>query len=244
MSEETTNIISKQVRTNKWGDTTVLRAEKLNKYFYEPEKFRVLKDVSFKVGKGEFVSIVGKSGCGKSTLLYLISTLDTDYEGSIFINEKKVTGLTQNQLAQVRNEHIGFVFQFHFLLPEFTALKNVMMPAEKLGKYNKSEIEDRAYEKLKWLDMHNYATKLSSKLSGGQQQRVAIARALVNDPTIIMGDEPTGNLDSANTQIVFDILKDLSQSKGQTIIAVTHDPDFAANTDRTIEMHDGEIVKQ
>lgn len=244
MSEETTNIIPKQARTNKWGDTTVLRAEKLNKYFYEPEKFRVLKDVSFKVGKGEFVSIVGKSGCGKSTLLYLISTLDTDYEGSIFINEKKVTGLTQNQLAQVRNEHIGFVFQFHFLLPEFTALKNVMIPAEKLGKYNKSEIEDRAYEKLKWLDMHNYATKLSSKLSGGQQQRVAIARALVNDPTIIMGDEPTGNLDSANTQIVFDILKDLSQSKGQTIIAVTHDPDFAANTDRTIEMHDGEIVKQ
>ncbi len=244
MSEETTNIIPKQARTNKWGDTTVLRAEKLNKYFYEPEKFRVLKDVSFKVGKGEFVSIVGKSGCGKSTLLYLISTLDTDYEGSIFINEKKVTGLTQNQLAQVRNEHIGFVFQFHFLLPEFTALKNVMIPAEKLGKYNKSEIEDRAYEKLKWLDMHNYATKLSSKLSGGQQQRVAIARALVNDPTIIMGDEPTGNLDSANTQIVFDILKDLSQSKGQTIIAVTHDPDFAAKTDRTIEMHDGEIVKQ
>lgn len=244
MSEQITDIIPKQARTNKWGDAMVLRAEKLNKYFYEPEKFRVLKDVSFGVKKGEFVSIVGKSGCGKSTLLYLISTLDTDYEGTIFINDKKVTGLTQNQLAQVRNEHIGFVFQFHFLLPEFTALKNVMIPAEKLGKYNKSEIEDRAYEKLKWLDMHSFATKLSSKLSGGQQQRVAIARALVNDPTIIMGDEPTGNLDSANTQIVFDILKDLSHNKGQTIIAVTHDPDFAANTDRTIEMHDGEIVKQ
>ncbi len=244
MNDQNTNIIPKVPRENKWGGTTVLHAEKLNKYFYEPEKFRVLKDVSFSIQKGEFVSIVGKSGCGKSTLLYLISTLDTDYEGSIFINDKKVTGLTQNQLAAVRNEHIGFVFQFHFLLPEFTALKNVMIPAEKLGKYNQSEIEDRAYEKLKWLDMQNFATKLSSKLSGGQQQRVAIARALVNDPTIIMGDEPTGNLDSANTQIVFDILKDLSQSKGQTIIAVTHDPDFAANTDRIIEMHDGEIVKQ
>lgn len=243
MSEQTTNIIPKVPRENKWAGTTVLRAEKLNKYFYEPEKFRVLKDVSFSVQKGEFVSIVGKSGCGKSTLLYLISTLDTEYEGDIFINEKKVTGLTQNQLAAVRNEHIGFVFQFHFLLPEFTALKNVMIPAEKLGKYNQSEIEDRAYEKLKWLDMQNFATKLSSKLSGGQQQRVAIARALVNDPTIIMGDEPTGNLDSSNTQIVFDILKDLSHNKGQTIIAVTHDPDFAANTDRTIVMHDGEIVK-
>lgn len=243
MNEQTTTIIPKVPRQNKWAGTTVLRAEKLNKYFYEPEKFRVLKDVSFSVQKGEFVSIVGKSGCGKSTLLYLISTLDTEYEGDIFINEKKVTGLTQNQLAAVRNEHIGFVFQFHFLLPEFTALKNVMIPAEKLGKYNQSEIEDRAYEKLKWLDMQNFATKLSSKLSGGQQQRVAIARALVNDPTIIMGDEPTGNLDSSNTQIVFDILKDLSHNKGQTIIAVTHDPDFAANTDRTIVMHDGEIVK-
>lgn len=244
MTEQNTNIISKIPRENKWAGTTVLRAEKLNKYFYEPEKFRVLKDVSFGIQKGEFVSIVGKSGCGKSTLLYLISTLDTEYEGDIFINENKVTGLTQNQLAAVRNQHIGFVFQFHFLLPEFTALKNVMIPAEKLGRYNQSEIEDRAYEKLKWLDMHTFATKLSSKLSGGQQQRVAIARALVNDPTIIMGDEPTGNLDSSNTQIVFDILKDLSQSKGQTIIAVTHDPDFAANTDRIIEMHDGEIVKQ
>ena len=118
-----------------------------------------------------------------------------------------------------------------------------MLPAEKLGKYSQKECEERAYEKLKWLDMHNFATKLSSKLSGGQQQRVAIARALVNDPTIIMGDEATGNLDSANSQIVFDILKDLSRSKNQTIIAVTHDNEFAANTDRIIEMKDGEIVK-
>lgn len=223
---------------------TVLSTHQLNKYFYEPDKFHVLKDVTFKVDRGEFVSIVGKSGCGKSTLLYLISTLDTSYEGEIIINKQRVTGLTQNELARFRNEHIGFVFQFHFLLPEFTALQNVMLPAEKLGKYSRSEIEDRAYEKLKWLDMHQYANKISGKLSGGQQQRVAIARALSNDPTVIMGDEPTGNLDSANTQIVFDILKDLARTKGQTIIAVTHDPEFAENTDRTIEMVDGEIVKQ
>ncbi|MFN8287830.1 MAG: ABC transporter ATP-binding protein [Chitinophagales bacterium] len=222
----------------------VLKTEKINKYFHEPDEFHVLKDVSFEVKRGEFVSIIGKSGCGKSTLLYLISTLDTDYKGEIIINNKKVTGLNQNQLAKFRNEHIGFVFQFHFLLPEFTALKNVMIPAEKLGKYSASEIEDRAYEKLRWLGMQDFATKLSSKLSGGQQQRVAIARALINDPTIIMGDEPTGNLDSNNTKIVFDILKDLSRNKHQTIISVTHDTEFADNSDRIIEMVDGEIVRQ
>ncbi len=221
----------------------VLSAKNLSKSFYEPEEFQVLKNVSFDVQKGEFVSIVGKSGCGKSTLLYLISTLDTEYKGEIFMNEKKVTGLSQNELARFRNEHIGFVFQFHFLLPEFSALKNVMLPAEKLGKYSKSECEDRAYEKLKWLDMDKFALKLSSKLSGGQQQRVAIARALINDPTIMMGDEPTGNLDSNNTNIVFDILKDLCKSKGQTIISVTHDTEFAEKSDRIIEMKDGEIVK-
>lgn len=220
----------------------VLKAVALNKYFEEPDKFHVLKDVSFEVQRGEFVSIVGKSGCGKSTLLYLLSTMDTDYTGQMYVNNVLLTGKTQNELAKFRNEHIGFVFQFHFLLPEFSALKNVMLPAEKLGKYSKSECEDRAYEKLKWLDMDKFATKLSSKLSGGQQQRVAIARALVNDPTIIMGDEPTGNLDSTNTQIVFDILRGLSKDKGQTIISVTHDTEFAANSDRIIEMKDGEIV--
>ncbi|MBS1622940.1 MAG: ABC transporter ATP-binding protein [Bacteroidetes bacterium] len=223
---------------------TVLKAKKVNKYFYEPEEFHVLKDISFEVRKGEFLSLIGKSGCGKSTLLYLLSTMDTDYKGEIEINGMRLTGLKQKQLAAFRNEHIGFVFQFHFLLPEFSALKNVMLPAEKLNRYSKSEIKDRAYEKLKMLDMQDFAMKQSSKLSGGQAQRVAIARALINDPTIIMGDEPTGNLDTANTQIVFDILKDLASSKGQTIIAVTHDPEFAQKSDRIIEMKDGEIIKQ
>ena len=220
----------------------VLSARNVNKYFYEPEKFHVLKDLSFDIQPGEFVSIVGKSGCGKSTLLYLLSTMDTEYEGEIKLNDISLTGKTQNELALIRNQHIGFIFQFHFLLPEFSALKNVMIPAEKLAKYSYSEIEDRAYEKLKWLGMAEFALKQSSKLSGGQQQRVAIARALINDPTIIMGDEPTGNLDSANTKIVFDILQDLSKNKKQTIIAVTHDPEFAAACDRIIEMKDGEII--
>jgi lipoprotein-releasing system ATP-binding protein len=222
----------------------VLQANGINKYFYIPEKFRVLKNLNFTVHKGEFLSIIGKSGCGKSTLLYILSTMDTDYEGQITIGGDLLTGKDQNQLARFRNEHIGFVFQFHYLLPEFSVLQNVMLPALKLKKYGKQEVESRAYEKLTMLGLSDQALKLSSKLSGGQQQRVAIARALINDPTIIMGDEPTGNLDRANTNMVFDILKDLTRSQGQTIISVTHDTDFANNSDRVIEMSDGEIIRQ
>ncbi|MGF1637789.1 MAG: ABC transporter ATP-binding protein [Cyclobacteriaceae bacterium] len=220
----------------------VLKTSRLNKWFHDPQDFHVLKDISMEAYKGEFLSLVGKSGCGKSTLMYLLSTMDTDYEGQLEINNEKLTGKKQNYLAKFRNEHIGFVFQFHYLLPEFTSLENVMIPARKLGKYSYSEIEERAYEKLAWLDMKAHAMKPTSKLSGGQQQRVAIARALINDPAIIMGDEPTGNLDSSNSKIVFDIFKQLTREFNQTIIAVTHDDEFAANTDRVIEMHDGEIV--
>jgi lipoprotein-releasing system ATP-binding protein len=222
----------------------VLKAEGINKYFYIPEKFQVLKNLNFTVHRGEFLSIIGKSGCGKSTLLYILSTMDTDYEGQMTIGGDLLTGKDQNQLARFRNEHIGFVFQFHYLLPEFSVLQNVMLPALKLKKYSKQEVESRAYDKLTMLGLNDQALKLSSKLSGGQQQRVAIARALINDPTIIMGDEPTGNLDRTNTNLVFDILKDLTRSQGQTIISVTHDTDFANNSDRVIEMSDGEIIRQ
>lgn len=220
----------------------VLKASHFNKYFYEPDRFQVLKDVTFEVNKGEFLAIVGKSGCGKSTLLYLLSTMDTDYEGTLEINGQKLTGRSQDYLSKFRNEHLGFVFQFHFLLPEFTTLQNVMLPALKLGKYSEKEIEHRAYEKLKMIGMAEHALKLSSRLSGGQQQRVAIARALINDPTIVMGDEPTGNLDKTNTGIVFDIFREIARDNHQTIIAVTHDPDFAAGCDRVIEMSDGMII--
>jgi lipoprotein-releasing system ATP-binding protein len=188
------------------------------------------------------VSIIGKSGSGKSTLLYLLSTMDTDYEGSISINGEQVTGLKQNQLATFRNEHIGFVFQFHFLLPEFSVLDNVMIPALKLNQRTKDEIEDMALELLGLLDMKGEEKKKASKISGGQQQRVAIARALINSPAIIMGDEPTGNLDSKNSKIVFDIFRQLAREKGQTIIAVTHDEEFAVNCDRIIELSDGRLV--
>lgn len=224
--------------------STVLKASKIVKYFTEPEKFQVLKGLDFEVAEGEFLSIVGKSGCGKSTLLYILSTMDTDYEGTLAIKGKTLTGLTQNDLAAFRNAHLGFVFQFHYLLPEFTALKNVMLPALKLGKFSKEEIEHKAIEKLRLVGMDEYALKYASKLSGGQQQRVAIARALVNDPDIIMGDEPTGNLDKNNSQRVFDIFKQLAHENKQTIITVTHDPDFANGSDRIIEMEDGHIIGQ
>jgi lipoprotein-releasing system ATP-binding protein len=225
-------------------NTTVLRASHINKYFYEPEKFKVLDDLNFEVKRGEFLSIVGKSGCGKSTLLYVLSTMDTDYEGQIELNNQLLTGQSQDHLAAFRNEHIGFVFQFHFLLPEFTVLQNIMLPAQKLGRYSHKEIEERAYEKLRLVDMTEHAKKPSSKLSGGQQQRVAIARALINEPAIIMGDEPTGNLDKANSERVFDIFRKIAQENQQTIITVTHDPDFARGGDRIIEMSDGRIIRQ
>lgn len=221
---------------------TSLEIRNLIKYFHEPETFQVLKGVSFEVEKGEFLSIVGKSGSGKSTLLYVLSTMDTDYEGTLQINGDVLTGKNQNQLAAFRNEHVGFVFQFHYLLPEFSALQNVMLPALKLGKFSPQEIEHKAYESLRLLDLEGQELKNANKLSGGQQQRVAIARALINNPSIIMGDEPTGNLDSKNSKAVQEIFKQLAQEHGQTIICVTHDNDFANNTDRIIEMADGLII--
>lgn len=220
----------------------ILSTKGMGKYFYDPVKFKVLDEISFEVKRGEFLTIVGKSGCGKSTLLYCLSTMDTDYHGELFIKNQKVTGRKVDELATLRSENIGFVFQFHYLLPEFTCLKNVMIPALKLKKYSYEEIEAKAYEKLEMLGLQDQALKQASKLSGGQQQRVSIARALINDPAIIMGDEPTGNLDSRNTQIVFDIFKQLSSEFGQSIIAVTHDNDFAKASDRTIEMADGHII--
>lgn len=220
----------------------VLHTEKISKYFYDPEKFQVLKEINLDVMRGEFLSLVGKSGCGKSTLMYVLSTMDTDYEGELEIAGQRLTGKDQNYLAAFRNAHIGFIFQFHYLLPEFTALQNVMLPASKLARYAHDEIEARAYDKLSILGVKDQALKPSSKLSGGQQQRVAIARALINDPDIIMGDEPTGNLDSYNSNLVFDILKELSHTYKQTIIAVTHDEEFARRTDRVVEMSDGRIT--
>lgn len=214
----------------------------LSKYFFDPVKFQVLKEINMSIDHGEFVSIVGKSGCGKSTLLYLLSTMDTDYEGQLFIHEELITGKPDKELAQIRSENIGFVFQFHYLLSEYNVLKNVMLPGMKLGKYSQKEVEHRAMEHLKTLDMEDQALKMPNQLSGGQKQRVAIARALINDPLIIMADEPTGNLDKKNSDLVFDIFKKLTQENNQTLLIVTHDIDFAKRTNRIITMEDGRIV--
>jgi lipoprotein-releasing system ATP-binding protein len=220
----------------------VLETKGLTKYFYDPVKFQVLKGIDMTINHGEFVSIVGKSGCGKSTLLYLLSTMDTDYEGQLFINEELITGKSDKELAAIRNEKIGFVFQFHYLLSEYNVLKNVMLPGMKLGKLSNSEIEHNAMEHLKTLDMQEQALKMPNQLSGGQKQRVAIARALINNPLIIMGDEPTGNLDKKNSDLVFDIFKKLTLEEKQTLLIVTHDNDFAARTNRIITMEDGKII--
>lgn len=221
----------------------VLEAKQINKNFHDPVTIPVLKDVSFAITKGEFVSIIGKSGCGKSTLLYILSTMDTDYDGELWIDGELTKFKKEGQLAQVRNHKIGFVFQFHYLLNEFSVLRNVMLPGLKLGKYTEQEVEHRAMEKLRVLGIDNEAHKMANQLSGGQKQRVAIARALINDPLIIMGDEPTGNLDKKNSQIVFDIFKELSQEFKQTLLIVTHDNEFAQSTDRIIEMEDGRIIR-
>ncbi|HRG57998.1 MAG TPA: ABC transporter ATP-binding protein [Bacteroidia bacterium] len=222
---------------------TIISSKNISKFFHDPVTIQILKDVTFSIDRGEFVSVIGKSGCGKSTLLYILSTMDTDYEGELYIDGVLMRNKKEAELAVVRNEKIGFVFQFHYLLNEFSVLRNVMLPGLKLAKCSMQEIEHKAYEKLKILGIENEALKPPNRLSGGQKQRVAIARALINDPLIIMGDEPTGNLDKKNSEIVFDIFKELADVYHQTLLIVTHDNEFAARTNRIIEMEDGKIVR-
>lgn len=217
----------------------VLEARHIEKYFRKPVLFQVLKDINFSVAKGEFATIMGKSGCGKSTLLYILSTMDRDYEGQLLLNEELITGQTPNQLAYLRNKHIGFVFQFHYLLAEFSVLENVMLPAKKLGEKSATEIEKAAREKLGVLGIEHLALKKASMISGGEKQRVAIARALINNPSLLLGDEPTGNLDSHNSDNVLSIFKQLREDFGLSLLIVTHDKDFADKSDRIIMMEDG-----
>lgn len=222
----------------------VFEAKHVNKHFKKPVPFHVLKDISFQIKNGEFVSIMGKSGSGKSTLLYILSTMDTDYDGELYFKNNLITGKSNEELSRIRNKNIGFVFQFHYLLSEFSVLENVMLPAKKLAEKSFQEIEHNAMEKLNMLHIGHLATKKASRISGGEKQRVAIARALINNPTLLMGDEPTGNLDSHNSENVFQILKDLKEREGLSLLIVTHDIDFAKRTDRIIEMEDGKIIKQ
>jgi len=222
--------------------SVILEARKISKFFHDPLTVQVLNEVSFTVNAGEFIAVIGKSGCGKSTLLYVLSTMDTDYEGNVFLQGDDLKGKKDAELAKIRNNSIGFVFQFHYLLNEFSVVKNVMLPGLKKGEYSEQEVEHRAYEKLRILGIQDEALKMPNQLSGGQKQRVAIARALINDPLIIMGDEPTGNLDKKNSDIVFNIFSDLCKDFNQTLLIVTHDMEFAHKTQRIIEMEDGKII--
>ncbi|WP_340106232.1 ABC transporter ATP-binding protein [Rhodohalobacter sp. 8-1] len=221
---------------------SVLEAKNLDKYFHKPVEFHVLKEINLTINPGEFVSIIGPSGSGKSTLLYALSSLDREYEGQVLLNGVELKTLTNHDLAHLRNKSIGFIFQFHYLLADFTALDNVMLPGLKLSELPHEELEEKAIKKLDLLGIADQAHKRINRLSGGQQQRVSVARALINEPRIIFCDEPTGNLDSKNATVVFDMLKNLTREFDQTILMVTHDDSFSSKTDRQIQLLDGKIV--
>ncbi|SEK69867.1 lipoprotein-releasing system ATP-binding protein [Aquimarina amphilecti] len=219
----------------------ILEAQCINKYFLDPEKHQVLKEVSLSVPEGELVSVYGESGSGKSTLLYILSTLDMDFEGNLKIHNQEVKDLNASSLTDFRNKHIGFVYQFHYLLPEFNVLQNVMLPAMKLSKKNKDDIRKDALNLLSEVGMKGFAKRPSYQLSGGQQQRVAIARALINDPSLIVADEPTGNLDQKNSELIFELLKEITGSRNKAVVIATHNPKIYHNSNRSIEMIDGSI---
>lgn len=202
---------------------------------------QVLKGINLTINKGEVVSIVGPSGAGKTTLLQIIGTLDKPDGGSVSINGQDVTRLSQKKLADFRNRHIGFVFQFHQLLPEFTALENIMIPALIAGT-SRREAKERAMSLLDMLGLSSRASHKPSELSGGEKQRVAVARALVNNPDVVLADEPSGSLDSENKKELHQLFFDLRDRLGQTFVIVTHDEALAAITDRTINMRDGKII--
>ncbi|MBK9254419.1 MAG: ABC transporter ATP-binding protein [Saprospiraceae bacterium] len=220
----------------------VLQASDLSKTFTDPVPVKVLMDINFSIRQGEFVSVTGKSGCGKSTLLYILSTMDTEYEGDLYIDGELMRLKSEKQRAAIRNRKIGFIFQFHYLLNEFTVLKNIILPGLKARVLTEEALNEKAMDLLRVMGISHIALKKAHQISGGEKQRVAIARALINDPLIIMADEPTGNLDLKNTEIVFDIFSELAGKFGQTLMVVTHDPEFAERTHRIIEMGDGRIL--
>jgi lipoprotein-releasing system ATP-binding protein len=220
-----------------------MRCDKLHRYLGKDEgRVHVLKGVSFEARAGSVYAIVGPSGCGKSTLLYLLGLLDQPDAGEIWINGRLMSNSLDAVRTAARGEHIGFVFQFHFLMLEFTALENVMMPMRKLGRLTPEQMQERAARLLDSVGLGDKTHRLGTHLSGGEQQRVAVARALANQPTIILADEPTGNLDVKNAALVFDLLTSLAKDNGQAVVLVTHNPDIAARCDVTRPMRDGLFI--
>jgi lipoprotein-releasing system ATP-binding protein len=220
-----------------------LRCSNLHRYLGHDEgRVHVLKGVSFEARRGQVYAIVGPSGCGKSTLLYLLGLLDQPDDGKIEINGQVMSNNDDLTRTAARGEHIGFVFQFHFLMLEFTALENVMMPMRKLGRLRAEEMKQRAHSLLDSVGLGGKTHRLGTQLSGGEQQRVAVARALANQPTILLADEPTGNLDVRNSGLVFDLLTRLAKEQGQAVVLVTHNPEIAQRCDLTRPMRDGMFV--
>jgi lipoprotein-releasing system ATP-binding protein len=220
-----------------------LRCSNIHRYLGQNEgRVHVLRGVSFDAHRGQVYAIVGPSGCGKSTLLYLLGLLDRQEEGDIWINGELMSNSSDLNRTAARCAHIGFVFQFHFLMQEFSALENVMMPMRKLGKLSAEAMNDRAHSLLTSVGLGEKTHRLGTQLSGGEQQRVAIARALANEPAIILADEPTGNLDVKNSALVFDLLTRLAKENGQAVVLVTHNPDIANRCDSVRPMRDGLFV--
>ena len=216
----------------------MIQASNIHKYY---DELHVLKGVDLRVEQGEVVSIVGASGAGKTTLLQIIGTLDDFQEGELTLNEQSIRGLSRKQLARFRNENLGFIFQFHQLLPEFTAIENVCIPAM-IKKTPKAEAEAKATELLNFLGLSDRLHHKPGELSGGEQQRVAVARALINDPKIVLADEPSGNLDSESAEQLHQLFFKLRETYGQTFVIVTHNRDLAAMADRKLVMQDGVMI--
>lgn len=224
--------------------TALIELTDVTRRLVDPEPVTLVREVSLEIQPGEFVAVVGPSGCGKSSLLYLLGLLDRPDAGSVRIDGRATETLSEAERTHLRLERIGFVFQFHFLLPELTAEANVALPIRRLGRYSRREADDRAHDLLAKLGLQAEAHRRPDRMSGGQRQRVAIARALANDPAIILGDEPTGNLDSVNTKLVVEEFQRLAHQEGRAVVCVTHDAGVAAAADRRIHMLDGRIVPE
>ncbi len=217
----------------------ILSAKHISKFLYSPTQQKVLDNISLEIEEGELISIFGESGSGKSSLLYIFATLDTDFEGDLTISGRRIKDMSEEELAELRNNDIGFVYQFHYLLPEFSVLQNIMLPGMKRSPDKIDLVRETALELLDEVGMSSYAERAAYQLSGGQQQRVAIARALINDPALIIADEPTGNLDKKNSKLIFELLKNIAEEKGKSILLATHNMSIRKKSHRSVEMIDG-----